>query len=203
MLHSSAACHRRRRSSKICEQRENHNSLLAHEHVVEPQMSEERKVVAGFEVAVEKLHALGVVDPYCRHSLELYASGKLTSEERLYFVLLSSATLNSAPFTANKSIVTKGQPVGAAYFVVRGQLLGVDGDKLYRLGPGSVIGLAEGLAGLPYSMSAVTVSTVETRVIPVHQIASMLGKMPAALRGIVRTVVMRTLGLDFMPSTLR
>jgi hypothetical protein len=31
----------------------------------------------------------------------------------------------------------------------------------------------------------------------------MLGKMPAALRGIVRTVVMRTLGLDFMPSTLK
>ena len=166
-------------------------------------MSEERKVVAGFEVAIEKLHALGVVDPYSKHSLELYASGQLTSDERLYFVLLGSNKLNSAPFTANKSIATKGQPVGAAYFVVRGQLLGVDGDHLYRLGPGSVIGLAEGLAGLPYSMSVVTVSTVETRVIPVHQIAALLAKMPTGLRGIVRTVVMRTLGLNFMPTTLQ
>ena len=166
-------------------------------------MSEERKVDAGFEVATEKLHTLGMVDPYCKRSLELYASGVLTSEERLYFVLLGSAKLNSAPFTANKFIATKGQPVGAAYFIVHGHLLGVDGDKLYRLGPGSVIGLAEGLAGLPYSMSVVTVGAVETRVIPVHQIASMLAKMPAGLRGIVRTVVMRTLGVDFMPSTLK
>ena len=48
------------------------------------------EVSASFEVDVDHLHALGVVDPYSNASLQIYKSGKLNSNERLYFSLWGS-----------------------------------------------------------------------------------------------------------------
>lgn len=164
---------------------------------------EAKEVTASFAVDTDHLHALGVVDPYAPKSLELYASGKLTSEERLYFTLWGSAQLTSCSFSARKKIVTKGTEVHAAYFIVSGNLLAIDGDTIYRLGPGSVIGLAEGLGGLPYSMTVVTVDPVQARLVAMQKVDVLLAKMPAGLRGILRSTVMRTLALTAVPEVLK
>ena len=130
---------------------------------------EAKQATASFSVDIEHLHALGVVDPYSPKSLELYSSGQLSSEERLYFTLWGSSQLSTASFSARQKLVTKGAEVHAAYFIVSGQMLALDGDHIYRIGPGSVIGLAEGLAGLPYSMTVVAVSAVQVRLIAIDR----------------------------------
>lgn len=71
-----------------------------------------------------------------------------------------------------------------------------------RLGPGSVIGLAEGIGGLNYSMTVVAVSTVQVRVLPMYVISKLVTKMPSGLRGILKSTVMRTLNLDKPPALL-
>lgn len=164
---------------------------------------ESKHAVASFAVDIDHLHALGVVDPYSPKSLELYGSGKLTSEERLYFTLWGSSQLSTASFSARKRLVTKGAEVHAVYFIVSGHLLGIDGDDIYRLGPGSVIGLAEGIGGLPYSMTVVAVDSVQARLVAMHKIDGLIPKMPAGLRGILRSAVMRTLNLKQPPEALK
>ncbi|MFZ9506921.1 MAG: Crp/Fnr family transcriptional regulator [Burkholderiaceae bacterium] len=165
-------------------------------------MSSEKVVSAQYEVSIEKLASLGVSDPYSVASLQIYASGKLTSDERLYFTLWGCQHLSAANFSARQLLATRGAEVSAAYFIVRGRLLGVEGEKIYRLGPGSIIGLAEGLAHLPYSMTVVCVTDVEARLIPLSQVDRLVPRMPLALRGILRSAVVRTLGLDKAPESL-
>jgi len=133
-------------------------------------MSLTTEVKGSFAVDIDHLHSLGVVDPYSPKSLELYSSGKLTSEERLYFTLWGSSQLSTASFSARKRVVTQGDEVHAAYFIVSGSLLGIKDGDVYRLGPGSVIGLAEGVGGLPYSMTVVTVDSVQARLVAMHKL---------------------------------
>lgn len=154
------------------------------------------QVAASFRVDVERLREMGVADPYSPSSIEHYKSGKLTSDERLFFTLWGSQYLPASTFSERKRLATKGGAVASAYFVVSGDLLGIDGDLIYRLGPGSVIGLAEGLARLPYSMTVVSVSALQVRIFPMHKIDEMLERMPTGFRSILRTTVDRTLGID-------
>ena len=164
---------------------------------------EAKEISSSFAVDIDHLHALGVVDPYSPKSLELYGSGKLSSEERLYFTLWGSSQFSSASFSARKRLVTQGTEVHAAYFIVSGHLLGIDGDTIYRLGPGSVIGLAEGLGGLPYSMTVVAVDAVQARLVAMQKVDVLLSRMPSGLRGILRSAVVRTLALKSVPEVLR
>lgn len=156
--------------------------------------------VAGrFAVDTDHLHALGLVDPYSNHSLALYQSGRLTSEERLYFALWGSAHLESSFLAAHARLCTAGEPVRSAYFVVKGEALGLVDGVIHRLGPGSVVGLAEGLGGQGFSMTVVAVSDCQLRVFPMPAVAALVRLLPVGLRGIVRSAVMRTLALGHMP----
>ena len=98
---------------------------------------------------MEHLKELGVVDANSPKSMDIFASGKLNSNERLYFSLWGSKFLSTASFEAKKKIFQQGEDVAVAYFIVSGSLLAVNGQIIERLGPGSVLCLAEGLAGLP------------------------------------------------------
>lgn len=161
-----------------------------------------KAATSSFAVDIEHLHALGVVDPYSQQSIELYSSGKLTSNERLYFTLWGSSELNTSLFAPKSRIATAGQAVVSAYFIINGSALGVQGEQIYRLGPGSVIGLAEGIGGLNYSMTVVAVSTVQVRVFPLYVISKLVKNMPPGLRGILKSTVVRTLNLEKPPELL-
>ena len=165
-------------------------------------MTGDKTIQSQFEVSIDKLNALGVIDPYSDASLAIYASGKLSSDERLYFALWGCQHLSAANFNARQVVAQQGAEVTSGIFIVRGRLLGINADMIYRLGPGSVIGLAEGLAGQPYSMRVVCVTDVEARLIPLQQVKRQIPRMPAGLRGIMRSAVMRTLSLDHPPESL-
>ncbi|MEK0432485.1 MAG: hypothetical protein RL700_692 [Pseudomonadota bacterium] len=156
-------------------------------------------VSASFEVDIAHLHELGVVDPSSARSLEIFTSGQLNSNERLYFSLWGSKLLSTVSFEAKKKMFTQGEEVSVAYFVVSGHLLAIQGERIERLGPGSVICLAEGLAGLPSSKTVITVNAVQARIIPLHKVDSFIPHLPQALRDTIRTNVMRTLGVKQLP----
>ena len=156
-------------------------------------------VSASFEVDVQHLHDLGVVDPTSARSLEIFTSGQLNSNERLYFSLWGSKLLSTVSFEAKKKLFAKGEEVSVAYFIVSGNLLAIDGEVIERLGPGSVICLAEGLAGLPSQKTVITVNPVQARIIPLHKVDSFVPHLPQALRDTIRTNVMRTLGIKQLP----
>lgn len=160
-------------------------------------------VAASFAVDVEPFASFGVADPYGDESLALYASGRLTSEQRLLLALWGSTQLSSASFDPRQRIATQGEAIAAAYVIISGQALGVAGEHVYRLGAGSVIGLAEALAGLPYSMNVVAVTPVQARLLPAGQILALLPRLPTGLKAIIRSAVVRTLGLTTVPETLR
>lgn len=163
----------------------------------------EMEVTASFGVDIEHLHKLGAVDPYSKQSLELYASGKLVSNERLYFTLWGCADLNMSLFEPHTRICSAGEAAETGFFIISGSALGIQGTHIYRLGPGSVIGLAEGIGGLGYAMTVVSVCAVQVRVIPMHSINVTLQTMSPGLRGIVRSLVMRTLKLKDPPPLLK
>ncbi|MEO0318305.1 MAG: hypothetical protein RL404_1982 [Pseudomonadota bacterium] len=153
------------------------------------------EVTASFGVDTEHLHKLGAVDPYSKQSLELYASGKLVSNERLYFTLWGCSELNMSLIEPNTRLCAAGTPAESAYFIVSGTALGLQGQHIYRLGPGSVIGLAEGIAGVDYVMTVIAVTPVQVRLLPMGSINLLIQNMPSGLKGIVRSLVMRTLKL--------
>lgn len=165
-------------------------------------MTNSRFVAASFAVNIEHLHALGVRDPYSEQSLQLYHSGKLNANERLYFSLWGSSELSSSLIRAKTRFARKGEPVSSAFFVIKGSVLGVKDDDIYRLGPGSVIGLAEGVGGLAYSMDAIAVDDVQVRVFPIYAISKLVKNMPPGLKGILKSTVMRTLQLSTPPAVL-
>lgn len=154
---------------------------------------------ANFEIDIEHLHALGVVDPNSPKSLEIFSSGQLTSNERLYFSLWGSKLLSTASFDAKKKIYQEGEDIAVAYFIVSGNLLAITGNQIERLGPGSVLCLAEGLAGLTAPKTVVTVTPVQARIIPLHKVDHMVPNLPNAIRQIIRTTVKRTLGMKELP----
>ncbi len=152
-----------------------------------------------FEVGTDHLHALGVMDPYSSQSMALYQSGRMTSEERLYFALWGSSRLDSSFVEARARLCAEGEPVRSAYFLVKGEALGLRDGVAHRLGPGSVIGLAEGLDGRGFSMTVMAVSDCQLRVFPMPAITALVRVLPTGLRAILRSAVMRTLALDRMP----
>ena len=154
---------------------------------------------ASFEVDIAHLHDLGVVDPSSPKSIEIFKSGKLNSNQRLYLSLWGSKLLSTVSFETKKKLFTQGEEVSVAYFIVSGNLLALQGERIERLGPGSVICLAEGLAGLPSGKTVVTVSSVQARIIPLHKVDSFVPHLPQALRDTIRTNVMRTLGVKQLP----
>jgi CRP-like cAMP-binding protein len=119
----------------------------------------------------------------------------LTSNERLYFSLWSSKFFNTISFSAKSKILTQGQQLSDAYFVVKGDMLAIQGNQVERIGPGSVLGLAEGLSGLPYNKTILCMTPVQARVIPLHKVDGILPKLPPLMRQIIQTTVKRTLNL--------
>ncbi len=84
---------------------------------------DQQKITSTYQVDTDHLHEIGVVDPYSKRSMELYRSGKLTSDERLYFTLWGSSHLNSSLISDQTRIATTGQPVTTVCVVIEGSLL--------------------------------------------------------------------------------
>jgi len=148
-----------------------------------------------FAVDIEKLNALGMVEPHSKESLEIFESGQLTAEERLYYTLWSCRVFSAVNLTEGQKIFSEGDDVSTGYFLIDGAAMYVSGETAYRLGPGAVIGVAEGMARRPMRFNVIVTKNSRAMSIPLFQTDAAFANLQPTLKGIFSTVTGRTLGL--------
>ena len=151
---------------------------------------------SSFAIDLEKLKSLGINDPRSAAALEMILDKSLTSDQRLFLSLWGSHLLKTVLFEPKNKIITAGSLVEEGYLIISGSLVGIEDDHIYRLGPGAVLGLAEGVINRPSKMTVITATSVQARLIPFHKIDSVISLLPNEVRGILFTIVKRTLALQ-------
>lgn len=151
---------------------------------------------SSFAIDLEKLKSLGINDPRSAAALEMILDKSLTSDQRLFLSLWGSHLLKTVLFEPKQKIITAGSLVEEGYLIISGSLVGIEDDHIYRLGPGAVLGLAEGVINRPSKMTVITATSVQARLIPFHKIDSVISLLPKEVRGILFTIVKRTLALQ-------
>ena len=154
------------------------------------------QVSSSFAIDLEKLKSLGITDPRTAAALDLIQSKSLSSEQRLFLSLWGSSLLKTTAFEPKKKIIAAGSLVEEGYLIISGSLVGVEGEKIYRFGPGAVLGLAEGMINRPSKMTVVTTTAVQARLIPFHKVDSIMSLLPKEMKAILQTIVKRTLALS-------
>ena len=156
-----------------------------------------------FTIDMERLKALGIVDPKSKAAHEAYDHHELSSAERLFFKLWGNDLLKSGVFQPGQKIAERGEHPVFAHVVVSGEVIATDDKGGHLFGPGSVFGLAEGLADLTYQWDAVARTVVMTRHIPMDRALREVRRLNAGLKGICRFTTMRVLGLPTAPESLK
>jgi CRP-like cAMP-binding protein len=146
-----------------------------------------------FSVDSEKISKLGVNFLRSSEGAAALKAGQLKGEERLFLSLLGTPLLNATLILPGKKIIEAGHQFEDAYFVVNGEVQIQQGDKSYRLGAGSVLGLAEGMVGLASRYSATALTSVQVKMIPFHKVDSIVKVLPPELRSILVTIIKRNL----------
>lgn len=156
-----------------------------------------------FSIDLNKVAAIGSLHPFSIHALEAYEAHNLSSEDRLYYQLLSDLSLMTRAFMPGTQLCELGEPVTNAYVVRQGEVDVRSEGKAYRVGPGAVLGLAAGLAHMPHNMTASAITVVSASVIPIDKALKSIAGGHPGLRGINRSTVMRILGLSAIPESLK
>jgi CRP-like cAMP-binding protein len=156
-----------------------------------------------FSVNLARVRAVGSAMPGSLAALAAYDQHRLASHERLYHQLIGDLSLVSAVFRPGDRIAVAGEDVVNAYIVRDGTMHAIIDRQAVPIGPGSVIGLAEGLANVGHGMTVVAETVVTASVIPMHRALRALAGMHRGLRGITRNTVMRILQLPQVPETLK
>jgi CRP-like cAMP-binding protein len=154
------------------------------------------QVSSSFAIDLEKLKSLGITDPRTAAALDLIQSKSLSSDQRLFLSLWGSSLLKTTAFEPKKKIIAAGSLVEEGYLIISGSLVGVEGEQIYRFGPGAVLGLAEGMINRPSKMTVVTTTAVQARLIPFHKVDSIMSLLPKEMKAILQTIVKRTLALS-------
>ena len=154
------------------------------------------QVSSSFAIDIEKLRGMGVNDPRTAAALNLIKSKSLSSDQRLYLSLWGSTLLKTTMFESKKKIIAAGSLAEEGYLIISGSLVGVEGDHIHRFGPGSVLGLAEGVINHPSKMSVITTTAVQARMIPFHKVDTIISLLPKEMKAILQTIVKRTLALS-------
>ena len=154
------------------------------------------QVSSSFAIDLEKFKNLSINDPRSPAARDLIKSKLLSSDQRLFLSLLGSTLLKTKLFEPKKKIIAAGTLVEEGYLIVTGSLVGVQGKQIYRFGPGAVLGLAEGIINRPSKISVVTTTAVQARLIPFHKVDTVISLLPNEMKGILQTIVKRTLALS-------
>lgn len=149
-----------------------------------------------FSVDSEKLGKLGVNFLRSSEGAAALKSGQLKGEERLFLSLLGTPLLNATLILPGKKIIEAGNQFEDAYFVINGEVQIQQGDKSFRLGAGSVLGLAEGMVGLAARYTATALTPVQVKMIPFHKVDSIVKVLPPELRAIMVTIIKRNLTMS-------
>jgi CRP-like cAMP-binding protein len=151
------------------------------------------QVSSSFAIDLGKLKSLNNSDPRSTEELDLIRSKSLTSDQRLFMSLRDSTLLKTALFEPKKRIISAGSLVEVGYVIVSGSLVGVEGEQIYRFGPGAVLGLAEGMINQTSKISVITTTSVQARLIPFDKIDAIISVLPNEMKAILKTIINRTL----------
>lgn len=165
--------------------------------------SNQSELALQFGVDLQRIAQLGMINPGSVEASQAYERLGLSSEDRLYFQLTRDLTLDTAAFRPGDRLAVEGQDVVNAYIVREGTLAVTVGGRELRTGPGSVIGLAEGIAHHKHRMTVTAITVVSASVIPIYRAMRALSHMHKGLKGITRNTVMRILQTDEIPETFR
>ncbi len=155
-----------------------------------------------FGMDMQRFKALGIIDPRSKQAIEVFDHHEFSSAERLFFKLWGS-DLNSGVFQPGQKIAERGEHAVFAHVIISGAVETTDSQgQKQRFGPGSVFGMAEGLADVVYGWDAVATTVVTTKLIPLDRALRDVRRFNAGLKGICRFTTMRILHLKAPPATL-
>jgi len=121
----------------------------------------------------------------------------LSAEQMMYLKLQSSEKLFSDWIEAGKELGSPtGEYLGSAYVIIEGSVNASFGDRTIRLGHGSVLGLAEGITGKPFSWTLVANEHLTVKTISIDKVLRGLEHSNPGIRGIVRYTSSRILELQ-------
>ena len=146
-----------------------------------------------FAVDSEKLSRFGTNFLKSKEGSDAISAGELKGEERLFLSLLNTHLLNTTMYLPQKSLIKAGEQFDEAYLLVSGEVQIKQGEKNYKLGAGSVLGLSEGMVGLPSRYTATTISSIQVKIIPFHKVDAMMNVLPPELKAILVTIIKRNL----------
>jgi CRP/FNR family cyclic AMP-dependent transcriptional regulator len=123
-------------------------------------------------------------------------SRSLPAEQMMYLKLQSSEKLMSHWFKSGKVLGSPSMDsIGSAYVITEGSVEAQCGDRSIRLGCGSVLGLAEGITGEPFSWTLVARENLTVKVISIAEVLRDLKHSNIGIKGIVRYTTSRILEL--------
>lgn len=146
-----------------------------------------------FAVDSEKLSRFGTNFLKSKEGSDAISAGELKGEERLFLSLLNTHLLNTTMYLPHKSLIKAGEQFDEAYLLVSGEVQIKQGEKNYKLGAGSVLGLSEGMVGLPSRYTVTTISSIQVKIIPFHKVDAMMNVLPPELKAILVTIIKRNL----------
>lgn len=121
----------------------------------------------------------------------------LPAEQMMYLKLQSSEKLMSHWFESGKVLgCPSTDSIGSAYVIMEGSVEAQCGSRNIRLGCGSVMGLAEGITGEPFSWTLVAREHLTVKVISVDKVLRDLEHCNPGVKGIVRYTTSRILELQ-------
>ena len=146
-----------------------------------------------FAVDSEKLSKFDTNFLKSKEGSDAISAGELKGEERLFLALLTTHLLNTTMFLPQKSLIKAGEQFDEAYFIVSGEAQIKQGEKIYKLGAGSVLGLSEGMVGMPSKYTATTLSSIQVKIIPFHKVDAIMNVLPPEVKAILVTIIKRNL----------
>ena len=146
-----------------------------------------------FAVDSEKLSKFEANFLKSKEGTDAISAGELKGEERLFLALLNTHLLNTTMFLPQKCLIKAGDQFDEAYFLVSGEVQIKQSEKNYKLGAGSVLGLSEGMVGLPSRYTATALSSIQVKIIPFHKVDAIMNVLPPELKAIMVTIIKRNL----------
>jgi CRP-like cAMP-binding protein len=127
----------------------------------------------------------------------------LPTRDSLFLKILNNSNLLSTAFSPGQKITSFGDGIASAYIITQGQVSQSSTVTGYaNLGPGAVIGLAEGIADSPCQTETIARDAVVAIVLPVVRCLSEIRGSNTGLMGIARFTTMRILETQIPPKSL-
>ena len=140
--------------------------------------------------------------------LEFFNDERLSGQQRLFFQVWASQVLQVGVLGAGHTLTQAGEIPLYGYVTTSGEARRLpvsENSQELLLGPGSVLGLAEGLAGIPSLYTVEAISTVHCKVIPINEALADIQRLNSSMKGICRFTLGRILNgrMENIPAWLQ